>query len=223
MSVLKEKAQVIMLPTENESKIIEINNNLDLYEFDVKQITGRSYTAQHLYILSDEEIKKGDWYIDSVLTNDIKVKKCIKEYRSLLDSEYCKKIIATTDASLTYKIPSGEIYPEWDYKALPQPSQGFIEKYIKKYNKGNIITDILVEYETVFLPIDAYPSQQKHVKQLKVSKDNTITIHPIKDNWTREELIGNNENSLDTFLLNSPLYTQKERELVMDIISNWIN
>ena len=46
-----------------------------------------------------------------------------------------EKIIATTDISLVK-----------EYN-LPEPSQSFIQKYIEEYNRGNIITDVLVEYE----------------------------------------------------------------------------
>ena len=48
-----------------------------------------------------------------------------------------EKIIATTDISLVK-----------EYN-LPQPSQQFIQKYIEEYNRGNIITDVLVEYELI--------------------------------------------------------------------------
>ena len=74
-----------------------------------------------------------------------------------------REVLATTDASLlidTY-INQGDtvkgdliIKRGSDYTTelkgrinLPQPSQQFIQKYIEEYNKGNIITDVLVEYE----------------------------------------------------------------------------
>jgi hypothetical protein len=41
--------------------------------------------------------------------------------------------------------------------------------------------------------------------------------------YTEELLIGNCENSLDEFLLNSPSHTQEERELIVDAVSCWIN
>ncbi len=39
--------------------------------------------------------------------------------------------------------------------------------------------------------------------------------------YSEEELIGNEENSLDTFLLNSSDYTQEERELIMEAVVEW--
>ena len=37
-----------------------------------------------------------------------------------------------------------------------------------------------------------------------------------------EKLVGNKQGSLDNFLLNSVLYTQEERELIMDAIYSWL-
>ena len=80
---------------------------------------------------------------------------------------------------------------------LPQPSQQFIQKYIEEYNKGNVITDVLVEYELVsneeyFLntinPDDDVPYFDERLKIN--SKDNTITIKKVKDSYSREEVIG---------------------------------
>ena len=59
-----------------------------------------------------------------------------------------KKIIATTDTSLNYIEHDDTVpYPKGVQIRLPQPSQQFITKYIEDYNKGNVITDVLVEYE----------------------------------------------------------------------------
>ena len=57
-----------------------------------------------------------------------------------------REVLATTDTSLyihqkeTISLPERVFY-------LPQPSQQFIQKYVEEYNKGNTITDVLVEYE----------------------------------------------------------------------------
>ena len=68
---------------------------------------------------------------------------------------------------------------------LPQPSQQFIQKYIEEYNKDNIITDVLVEYEYLLNDNTVIPYWN-----LKVNpKDNTITIRKVKENYTKEEVI----------------------------------
>jgi len=42
-----------------------------------------------------------------------------------------------------------------------------------------------------------------------------------KRSYSEENLLGNGENSLDNFLLNSPLHSQEERELIMETIFKW--
>ena len=145
----------------------------------------------HLYVLSSDEIKKGD-YIYCTITNAIEIAKYNHDY---LIRDW-KKVIATTDTSLyihqkeTISLPERVFY-------LPQPSQQFIQKYIEEYNRGNIITDVLVEYLESYT-LEYYESaienkrlaQKTNIKEtLKVNpKDNTITIKKAKDSYTREEV-----------------------------------
>ena len=183
-----KRVQVIMLPTDkgtivkknitNELKLSSLNNPL-------------LWIPQHLYIISDDKIKKDDYYIlftDKALT----VLKCTG------DGDYfnCKKIIATTDTSL-YQA-TGKAYKMVDgfkptYKNLPQPSQQFIEKFIEEYNKDNIITDVLVEYETLKTTANNKHFGEGHIysitNKLKINPYNTITIKKLKDSWDREEVI----------------------------------
>jgi ketol-acid reductoisomerase len=104
-------------------------------------------------------------------------------------------------------------------RILPQPSQQFIEKYIECYNKGKVITDVLVEqgidkitmactcaeneetFDCVYSYTDAelnsccqkrFPNGEYWNKTFKLKvnpKDNTITIKKLKDSWNREEVI----------------------------------
>ena len=164
---------------------------------------------QHLYIISDDEIK----LFDCVYNNKENIVEQINSKTQLIfvleenkENQTFKKIIATTDTSLlidTY-INQGDtvkgdliIKRGSDYTTglkgrinLPQPSQQFIQKYIEEYNKGNVITDVLVEYipdfNSCFCTKDIC-NGNNCPKKLKV-KDNTITIKKIKDNYTKEEL-----------------------------------
>jgi hypothetical protein len=84
-----------------------------------------------------------------------------------------REILATTDKSL----------------GLPSPSDGFIRKFIEKYNAGTPITKVMVEYEEY--PITTYgmsDGEPETDTRLKVDKDNCITITSIKETWTREEV-----------------------------------
>ena len=133
---------------------------------------------QNLYIISDDEIKKGD-YIYCTITNAIEIAKYNHDY---LIRDW-KKVIATTNTSLyihqkeTISLPERVFY-------LPQPSKQFIEKYIEEYNKGNIITDVLVEYEYLLDDRAVLPYWNLKVN----TKDNTITIKKLKETYNKEEL-----------------------------------
>ena len=137
------------------------------------------YEPQHLYFTSDEEIKEGDWILD---TRTGKIAQNINTYIKKFN-DAIKKIIASTDP----------------YLELPKPSNAFIEKYISEYNKGNILEKVLVEYYKGHVnvykestPVDCkiiYFNEFGEFEGLKVSKDNTITISKVKDSWSREEVI----------------------------------
>lgn len=170
-----------MLPTEKASTIHDYMYKLGLRDNPIKtyEMNGSSQIsyAQHLYILSDDKIEEGDWYIeeDIFYNNPLQASsECVETINQAPHN--WKKIIATTDKELD----------------LPSPSQSFIEKYITEYNKGNVIKDVLVEYEEMSgeeLGVDPayYPLEER--LELKTNpKDSTITITKCKDSWSREEL-----------------------------------
>ena len=146
-----KRVKVVMLPTNNDRQGIYLSpiTTINKIHYTTKRILN-SYIAQHLYIISDDEIKEGDWY----LTPKNTLCKCIKKDNKYVysleggSSTDCKKIIASTDTSLTWIEHDDSVpYPKGTQYRLPQPSLQFIEKYIEEYNKGNMITDVLVEYE----------------------------------------------------------------------------
>ena len=185
-----KRAQIIMLPTDTKS-LLHINySKLQLNKFEQLDTNN-----QYLYIISDDKIKEGDWYIELDINSlPLSIKKAeynkTNEFSLKPYSDYCKKIIATTDTSLKIEIDGnrGDLLPDVSFDIdLPQPSQQFITKYIESYNKGEIITDILVEYNE-FLRWDN--STSARYVELEINpKDNTITIKKVKDSWNREELI----------------------------------
>ncbi|MGV8961837.1 MAG: hypothetical protein ACOH2V_00380 [Candidatus Saccharimonadaceae bacterium] len=201
-----------MLPTNQKAEIYKFRNTNKL----IISHHPEEAILQHLYIISNEEIKKDDWFIhpDSDLsttsTGGYEILQCTKRDANFIWYEKLtvpgvstiaqpfrvhvnfkpKKIIATTDTSL-------RVISLTHFGALLQPSSSFIEAYIKAYNEGNPITEVMVEYEGYicknghymdYQTTCAYPhcNEYNHL-QLKVnSKDNTITIHRIKDSWTTE-------------------------------------
>lgn len=179
MSTLKE-CTVVMLPTKDKSNIVKANTSTLLW-YDERPIVSKHHTHQHLYILSSDKIKEGDWMV----TNAGHVFKCTDN--SMRDrQDLAKKIIATTDKSIAYEESlydprsktGGGMIP-----LLPEPSQSFIKKYCEKGG----IDKVMVEYDWEW----AEGSTLKHgVKDYKpkVSADNTITISRVKDSWSRDEV-----------------------------------
>lgn len=187
-----------MLPTEDKTTV-RYNSSLDIIsskisDYAVKTDAHLSY--QHLYIVSDDEIKEGHWCYD------IELKRVFQAHKNLKQDVF-KKIIATTDKLLTVKKPLYSGYLDQRSQNgyyddnLPEPSQGFIKKYCEK--RG--IDKVMVEYDNNLRCYKCGKSEAdciatssncigyyKETYQLKVSSDNTITIKPIKDSWNREEV-----------------------------------
>ena len=163
--------KVVMLPIDKKAKFndLVINPFFDwLFQFKHQNCT--EY-AQHLYILSDEEIKQGDWILD--IKNPIKPRQVKTKHllEDLFDTE--KKIIATTDSSLTREIFG---LGETAMCPLPKPPQSFIDKFVEQYNKENVIENVMVEYVINNKGYDKkedFPYQECEI--LKVNQSNEIT------------------------------------------------
>lgn len=191
-----KRAQCILLDTEQKS-IITLKNHstLIITPNTISKLLEDSncgWTNQHLYIISDDKIEDGDYWINldnNTINNNVGIANFANNAPS------CKKIIATTDTSLVLYDEAKFIKNSPTVILLPQPSQQFIQKYIESYNKGEDITDVLIEYENKYEgkeyvdDQDAY-GYDKFGQILKVNpKDNTITIRRLKDSWNREEVI----------------------------------
>ncbi len=146
---------------------------------------------KHLYFLSDKEIKEGDFVLVGYRIVQAVLNCGTIGYNSFDGVAFLyfrghKKIIATSDKSLK----------------LPQPSQSFIEAYVKAYNEGKPIEWVDVECELDLqimenlaikyvdkLPYDDFKNEVNNTAwKLKVDKNNTITIRKIKDSWSRDDI-----------------------------------
>jgi hypothetical protein len=199
-----KKHDVVMIATNKASTISKFQNK-DKLEYSSYPNMGDyvvNRQAQHLCITSDDEIKEGDWYLTT--ENTIHKKGNNKESMFVGGTNgKNKKIIATTDNSLT-EYTDREVNGFSGDVSLPQIPKSFVEHYIAEYNKGNVITKIMVEYEETKGTCDCYYTKfckaPEHLKtgelckdeqnyNLKVNPDNTINIKPIKDSWNREEVV----------------------------------
>jgi hypothetical protein len=145
-----QECDIIMLPTDKVSKIgLNIDKKIYLHHSELTKNLPY-YQPQHIYILLNEEIKGGDWYI----TNDNKVLQCREVLFGLIyaDGDYGRnnnsikgKVIATTDSSLGYT--DLRISPVHNFCDLQQIPQQIIEHFIDEYNESNVIKKVLVEVE----------------------------------------------------------------------------
>lgn len=205
-----KKANVVMLPTNEKAKVGMINFadfNRKGYQLElIHYITnGEGLKPQHLYIISDEEIKEGDWFISNPNTIVCSLTTIEKSEGITFNSNDSERIISKNGTRQQYLSRCRKIITSTDSSLnLPQPSQSFIQKYIEEYNKGNIITDVMVEYEEWYsakMPIDfmdrldltqgmpIIDGTQTIELKIKInSKDNTVTIKKVKNSWTKEEV-----------------------------------
>ena len=180
-----KRCKVVMLPTNKPSKLgnLATYQKRSLAKVIKEGINPIGSTVQfwNLYIISDDEIKENNTHFYNPHSGQLHISGNHTDYIAI-NKNGCKKIIATTDTSLKIDNPHYNI-GLLAYIPLPQPSQQFIEKYIEEYNKGNVITDVLVEYELIsneeyfgntFNPDDDVPYFDEN---LKINpKDNSLNI-----------------------------------------------
>jgi len=182
---------IVMLPTNEASIIVKntmsihIQSESKLYlrqEPELVNPKSKSTANQHLYILSDDEIKEGDWYHNSIDNS-------IKQASDWIYVSTCKKIIATTDTSLILHDNSknnkcfGTQLSGKCSHILPQIPTSFIQYFIEQYNNGNVITKVNVEY--VIWTQDIKTGKFS----LFINPFNCINIKTVKDSYSRDEVI----------------------------------
>lgn len=173
--------KIHLLSTNNSSQfgIIHEANQLHLVTND-NTFLDNLVKYKELYITDDSKINDGDWFIrefDNAIT--------LANINSDHNHYNCEKIIATTDKSLN----------------LPQIPTQYIQHYISEYNKGNQLKTVDVLFENLIE--DEYGNQhvetindgEFYVKtckiissNLKLNSNNEITIKPVKESWSKEEL-----------------------------------
>lgn len=191
---MKQEHRIVMLPTtdtefplildESESRLrgmLHFNGgqNKDKWNWELVQ-------KMHLYVLSDEVIKKkGDYYIGiKDIGGTPEVLQCEK------DGEYlAKKIIVTTDKALTKLIAGGGKGNAGMWKFIPQLKQNFIEEYCKRGG----VDKVVVEYEMFdnanFNRAKGVSSANPtYLLKLKADQDNTANLSFCKDSWTEEDI-----------------------------------
>ena len=186
----KKRCKVVMLPTDKTDGTLWKTTIGQLIHTHLSGEYKEKYQPFNLYIISDDKIEEDDWVIETSNNNALEQ---FADYSLNQKSMGCKKIIATTESEL--KIPYMTSYGKQrevngvdQVKRLFQIPQSFIEEYCRKggidevdveyekYHDGNFINDGKTHAFTALL-------------RPEVSNDNIINIHPIKDTYTRDEVI----------------------------------
>lgn len=136
------------------------------------------------------------------------------KYYIKTDTGY-QPIISSTDESLKilshFKSNPNNTGSNAIMKSLPRPSNDFLKKYCELGG----IDEVLVEYELVEVRGNGIDLGEKDYYKLKVAPDNTITIKPFKDSWSREEVI----LLLDKFVQD---LNQRKSGHTIEFKENWI-
>ena len=195
-----------MLPTDKADASIWMNT-LGNIEYD--PIRRAQEKGQHLYFTTDDEIKEGDWCLMFWDGGEVasEPQQYLPENGHVLNRNL-RKIIATTDSEfVNQQYTKEELGYEPIKYGLPQPSKAFIEKYCEEGG----IDEVDVEYN------------DKGVVLRGRGGERTITIHSIKDSWSREEVKMQLQYCVSLFASERGLTpTSVEMKEVNDWVSNWI-
>ena len=182
---MKKTFKIVMLPTE-KAGIICLNTNEQLYLSKEMNMADDNNEYQHLYIISDDEIKEGDWVYQDRFYEEKPVPIMQFSSKDLVtnanESELCKKVIASTDSELkitksaTGVTDGGRERTFYSDKLLPQIPESFIKAYIKAYNEGKPITEVDLEMDGDESP--AWSGMWKYWP--KTRPDNTVIVHQSK-------------------------------------------
>ena len=113
-----------MLPTEDDSYLGISTEKVGLSYDETMHDSDVVHQCFHLYILSDDEIKKGDWYYSHDVNGKLLGVQQFISFKTFGD----KKIIATTDPKLVFKKENDEYN---GYNLIPQVPQSLVKHYAK--------------------------------------------------------------------------------------------
>jgi len=193
----KVKSRVHRLPTKNQTHILvntyinpEKHTQSPVLDFDSaqrlhrentdEQLEDRGFEHQYLYATTDEEIKKGYWFLD--IAENV-VKQCPNDkYSELIKGDCTRlKITASNDPNLNIECSgcaSEEITRSYQCKCkeFPQFPLSFIKDYC---DKGGI--------DEVYLAEEWFDESDVIYA---LTSSNEVIIHPIEEKtYNREEVI----------------------------------
>lgn len=198
---MKKKVMVVMLPTE-KGIIYKGNYTNDLSTINLSSIHTEHYTAQHLYFISNDEIRNRDYVI--MLDDFDHVFSTVQQYTAEPEQHINKnhrRVIATTDKSLN----------------LPLIPESFVSKYVEE--QGNI-KEVMIDMYSCFS--DDYSKDLTY--QIDTRKDNTVIVSKVKDTYTKEEMINAyNEGASHAVWIWDNMIASSRHERLEKIKQDWLN
>jgi hypothetical protein len=199
MKTKYNKAKVIPLPT---------NKPADIYEFKGKLYQDEHYADVRneswvIYVISEtDEIREGDLVVPIRHEEGYNIQIADKGNARLYnESDNYFKCIATTN----------KIYN------LPQPTDKWVKYFIDEYNKGNIIVDVLVEYEVGYTRTSTIKlNGEPEIQFLKTNLNNCINIKTIKNTFTREDMLS------FAVLVNDDAHSPNPKGIYIELLDKWI-
>src|ERR1035437_2877574 len=179
--------QVVMFPIENVGELLIIGTKLVVNnnEYSEHYIKLHDYKSQHLYFVSDREIKEGDWYYHPDFSEIFKAYKDTMHNKAF-ELEKCKKIEAITDNSLLIHDNSennkcfGTQLSGNCSHIVPQISKYFVEAFV--IEQGDI-KEVNIEMEIGSGKGDnVLEIIGNTYRRVKTNEDNTVIILPV-DNY----------------------------------------
>lgn len=170
-------SNLYILSHQHRKPVLAYNKN-KVEKYICGDLTYNDQLPQHLYIVSDKEIKEGDWVINNLDKSIGRAERKPSAFEAM-DKEY-SKIIATTNPELNAKVIGFKSVTEnvhySDYNVAKIDEQWIKDVYIPAYNSGSPITKVMLEYDSI--PADRAPNGWDTF--LKLSNGNVI-IHPVEE------------------------------------------
>lgn len=178
--------KVVALSTDDQNASLGANKK----GFRTPPLVGDA--LKHLYIISDEEIKEGDWHIDKETKN---LSNASLKY---VDNCFYEKVIATTDNLLKEcdgckrnKNTSGAIYT-CSCSKLPQIPESFVGAYAQQDGISEVQLEMICG-SCGLSGIDKFHHKMDcsykdgSLLKIKLRDDGTVIIHPAKT-YSRAEV-----------------------------------
>lgn len=201
---MKKKCRVVMLSNKkaeleytpvyltsyetNPKLVFNTKGNPDIFYKDVHY--------HHLYLISDDEIKEGDWVIangklgkysidEKNRTHDVCTEKGVYPFK---DCQYIKKVIASTDSEINGQSTIAGVLQKEYVGCIPE---SFIKAYVKANGK---IDEVMVEYDEVQIEDDTtkYYAEFEWFEagNLKLTDNNEVIISMVEEKmYSRSEII----------------------------------